>query len=60
MVKLSNEQRKNHNRAITVLVFTMFLAAFVSLNANKFLLSSGLYIGMSLISIVLYFVWSRF
>lgn len=59
-MKLSKEQKKNHNRAITVLVFAMFVSAFVSLNANTFLLSSGLYIGMSILSVFLYFAWNKF
>ena len=55
-----SESQKNHNRAVTVLIFGMIVASFVSLNANLFLLSSALYIGLSLLSIILYFIWNKF
>jgi len=60
MVRRKQVQKKNHNRAITVLILAMGLAAFVSLNANAFLLSSTLYIGLSVVSIFLFFIWNRF
>lgn len=60
MGKLSKEQKNNHNRLITVGIFSIFVAAFISINANKFLLSSGLYIGMVAISIFLLLIWHRF
>jgi hypothetical protein len=60
MIRLTEEQRKNHNRAITIIILGMILAAFVSLNANRFLLSSALYLGLLALSIFLFFVWNKF
>ena len=60
MVKLTEEQRKNHNRTITILVFGMLIASWVMINANEFLLPAFLYIVLGIISVFLYFVWNKF
>ena len=59
-MSLTKEKKQNHNRAVTIGILAMVVAAFVSLNANKFLLSSALYIGLTIISIFLYFAWNKF
>lgn len=57
---LSNEERKNHNRIITVIIFAMFITAWVLINSREFLLAAFLYIVLGLISIPLYLIWNKF
>jgi len=59
-MKLKEETRKNYNRAITVLVFGMFCTSWVLINSGEFLLPAVLYVGLGLISTVLYLVWNYF
>lgn len=60
MVKLTSEQKKNYNRGVVILVLAIFFAAWVSISANALLLPSGIYGGMSIVSIILFFVWDKF
>ena len=54
------ESQKNHNRAVTVLIFGMIITSWVLINANEFLLPAFLYIVLGGISVFLYFVWNKF
>ena len=60
MERLTETQRKNHNRAITILVLGMIITSWVLINSREFLLPAFLYIALGIISIYLYFVWNRF
>lgn len=58
--KLSEQDRKNHNRAIVVLIIALFSAAWVMINAGQLLLPGVMYIVIVSISIFLYFIWNKF
>ena len=56
----SSEQKKNINRATLVLVATIFIAMWVLINSQQFLISAIIYVALPLVSIVLYRQWKFF
>ena len=59
-MKLSEEQRMNHNRAIVLILIALFSSAWVMINAGDLIVSGVMYIMILAISLFLYFVWNRF
>jgi len=60
MAKLQEEQRKNHNRAIVLIIFALIVLAWVVINAGEFIFSVTVYGIILGISLLFYFIWSRF
>ena len=51
--------RKNYNRAVLLLVFTIFLTLWVMINANELLTGAIMYIVIGIVSIFMYLNWGK-
>lgn len=59
-MKLTKEQKKNHNRIMTVIVLGLLVTAWVPINAGIWVIPATIYIGMGVFSIFLYWAWNKF
>jgi len=51
--------KKNYNRAVLLLVFTIFLTLWVMINANELLTGAIMYIVIGIVSIFMYLNWGK-
>lgn len=56
---MANDSRKSYNRAVLLLVFTIFLTLWVMINANELLTGAIMYIVIGTVSIFLYLNWDK-
>lgn len=51
--------KKQNERAMKLLVFAMFLAVFVFVNAGQYVAAAATYMGMGIVSLIFYNQWSK-